>query len=148
MGLLVFDLSHNKYIGVFFLMCFLANYLNFFGMTYILRNIGSSEVKLLRKKTNLYWSIMNALYALVVIMAVVWVDWIGPRCHKHKLYPPCLNFSSALFIFNAIYHVIIHKKGYWLTWEGAGDTLLPAADGQKVKKLTQNLSFQKEMFTE
>lgn len=41
----------------------------------------------------------------------------GPWCTETALYPPVLNFSAALFVFNALFHFYMHYNNYWLRWE-------------------------------
>ena len=149
---MAFDLG-TKYIFAFFFMCFAANYLNFFGFTYLLRNLNSPEAKTLREKTHGYWYIMNTLYIVVLVLSIVFLGWLGPKCKPRKIYPPCMNFASMLFIANSIYHYMIHKKGYWLKWEGAvgsdnQQTLLAQESGVKVNKLTKDIKLVRPMFEE
>jgi len=93
---------------------------------------------------------MNSLYVLVMVLALSWLSRLGPKCRPNKLYPPCMNYASILFIINSIYHYYIHKQNYWLKWEGANETLLPLAEGQKVRfqKVTKDLTLMKPIFQE
>ena len=145
-GLLLFDFG-TQYIAAFYLMTFFSNYLNFFGMNMLLRNIPSKESETLRSKTNVYWYVMNGLYVLVFVLSIVFLDRLGPKCKKDKIYPACLNFCSILFIINSIFHFIIHKKGYWLNWEGENQTLLPQEEGAKVRfRVTKDVMLVKPIF--
>jgi len=67
----------------------------------------------LKKRTRVYFWIMNSLYAVVLGIAVF---WLRPVCRDAKVYPYVFNFSAFLFILNCIYHYIIHSMDYGLTW--------------------------------
>ena len=41
----------------------------------------------------------------------------GPWCTDTVLYPPVMNFTAVLFVFNAVFHFYMHYNKYWLKWE-------------------------------
>lgn len=112
--LLFFDLG-QKFIAGFYLLVFFQNYINFLGFNYLVRKLRTPERKLLRKKTNLYFLVMNTLYLINFILT--FTKKYGPWCTQTNLYPPVLDFTAILFIFNAMFHFYAHYNGYWLRWE-------------------------------
>ena len=74
--LLVLDLT-TKWIAGFFLMTFLANFLNYFGLVVIWRNLPTTEGEALRQRTNVYFWVMNGLYLFVALSAAF---WLRPKC--------------------------------------------------------------------
>lgn len=77
LALVFFDVG-AKYIAGFYLIVFFQNYINFLGFNYLVRKLRTPERKLLRKKTNLYFLVMNMLYLVNFIMTFT-VNY-GPWC--------------------------------------------------------------------
>lgn len=75
-GLCILDLT-TKYIALFFVLILIANYLNFIGFIFILRNVPTEEGQKLRKNTTIYMWVMNGLYIVVVFLACT---WLRPVC--------------------------------------------------------------------
>lgn len=113
-AVMAFDLG-TKYIFGFYLLVFFSNFINFLGLNYLVRKLRTPERKLLRKRTNLYFLIMNILYMVCFVMTLT--NEYGPWCTPTQLYPPVMNFANVLFIFNAAMHFFMHSQGYWLKWE-------------------------------
>jgi hypothetical protein len=88
--------------------------MNFWSLMYLLRNVETSEGIMLRKRTRVYNFLMNALYIFVMLAAIF---WLPPVCQNGKVYPHVFNWSAMCFIFNAVYHWIIHSMDYGLYWE-------------------------------
>jgi len=109
-----FDLG-TKYIAGFYLLEFFTNFINFLGMNYLVRKLKTPERKLLRRKTNFYFLIMNLLYMVCFVMS--FTAAFGPFCTNTQLYPPVMRFATILFLINAGWHTYMHKKNYWLRWE-------------------------------
>lgn len=96
----------QKIIPVFFVLIFLANYFNFVGFYFILRTLPCMEGRRLRRRTKIYFFVMNCLYLSVIIMSFFPTFW--PVCTDEKAYPPVLNFASMLFIVNYIFHFVVN----------------------------------------
>ena len=110
-ALVFFDWG-TKYVAGFYILAFFQNYINFLGFNYLVRKLRTPERKKLRSKTNVYFGIMNALYLVNFIMT--FTKGLGPWCTQTKLYPPVMNFSAVLFVFNACFHFYAHSNDYWL----------------------------------
>lgn len=113
-AIIAFDIG-TKYIAGFYILVFLSNFINFLGMSYLVRKLKTPERKLLRRKTNFYFLIMNLLYMVCFVMS--FTNEYGPWCTNNNLYPPVVNYATVLFFMNAAYHSYMHSKGYWLRWE-------------------------------
>lgn len=113
-AVIAFDLG-TKYIAGFYILVFFSNYINFLGFNYLVRKLRTPERKLLRKRTNLYFLIMNSLYIICFLMTLS--ENYGPWCTPKRLYPPVMTFASILFVLNAAMHFFMHSQGYWLKWE-------------------------------
>jgi hypothetical protein len=113
-GLVVFELG-VKYIAVFFAMIFIANYINFLGFNILVRNLNTPEGKELKNRTNPFFITMNLLYIIVACLS--FTVTFGPVCKKQKLYPMILSFVELLLVINAVYHIFMHYKKYYLRWE-------------------------------
>jgi len=102
-----------KIIPVFFLLILLANYFNFVGFFYIMRNLPCTQGRVLRRKTKAYFGIMNCLYALVVGLS--FVPGLRPLCTDEKVYPYVMNLASCLFVVNYLFHWLINcNKEYFM----------------------------------
>lgn len=112
--MLIQDLT-KKVIGGIWLLCTGANYINFLGMMYLLRNLKTNEGEALKKRTDCYFIFMNAMYGLSLVTA--FIPKFGPTCTATRMYPPCMNLSSFLFLINCVYHHVMHKKQYGLKWD-------------------------------
>jgi len=112
--LLWLDTLGPKYIVAFFVMTLLANYMNFWSLMYLVRNVETTEGVALRRRTKVYYYVMNALYIIVILVACFLYQ---PICKAGNVYPVVFNWSAFLFIFNALYHWIIHSMDYGLLWE-------------------------------
>jgi len=66
-SLIAFDLG-TKYIAGFYLLVFFSNFINFLALNYLVRRLKTPERKLLRRKTNFYFMLMNILYMGVFAM--------------------------------------------------------------------------------
>jgi len=119
-GVLIFDLT-KKYILCFFLLIYLANYINFLGFNQLIRmlNTGESEVESLKKRTNCYFYTMNFLYAANLVLACF--EYFGPFCSQNNLYPKCLTSAAALYVINYGYHRYLHGNHYFLKWGALKD---------------------------
>ena len=108
--LLVMDVTY-KIIPVFFVLILLANYFNFAGFFYILRSLPLMEGRHLRRRTKIYFLVMNCLYLAVIICACI--PHFHPLCTDEKLYPYVMNFASMLFIANYMFHFVVNvlKRG-------------------------------------
>lgn len=84
MSLIAFDLG-TKYIWGFYLLVFFSNYINFLGLNYLVRKLNSPERKILRRRTNFYFMLMNLLYMFNFVMT--FTESFGPWCTKTHLYP-------------------------------------------------------------
>jgi hypothetical protein len=113
-ALIAFDLG-TKYIAGFYILVFFANFINFLGFNYLVRKLRTPERKLLRKRTNMYFLIMNMLYIICFVMTLT--NEYGPWCTQTQLYPPVMNFATVLFCMNAAMHFFMHSQNYWLKWE-------------------------------
>ena len=110
--LLAMDLT-IKIIPVFFVLILSANYFNFIGFWLILRNLPSVQGRSLRKRTKLYFLVMNLLYLLVVALACV--PGFQPKCTDKKLYPYVMTWASFLFVINYFFHCFVNcNKEYFL----------------------------------
>ncbi len=76
-AVIAFDLG-TKYIAGFYLLVFFSNFINFLGFNYLVRKLRTPERKLLRKRTNLYFLIMNMLYMICFVMTLT--SEYGPWC--------------------------------------------------------------------
>lgn len=115
-GLIVLE-ETTKYIFGYFIMVTASNYFNFLGFYKILGNLGGAPGEALREKTKWYFRVMNGLYALTLLLS--FVPRFGPTCTSEKVYPPCMNWASTLFLVNFVFNMIIaFKKDYFLG-EGA-----------------------------
>jgi len=76
-AVMAFDLG-TKYIAGFYLLVFFSNFINFLGLNYLVRKLRTPERKLLRKRTNLYFLIMNILYMVCFVMTLT--NEYGPWC--------------------------------------------------------------------
>ena len=112
--LLWLDTIGPKLIAAFFMITFFANYMNFWSLMYLVRNVETTEGVALRRRTRVYFYVMNFLYIFVACVAIF---WLRPVCKYGKLYPYVFNWSAMLFVFNALYHFIIHSMDYGLLWE-------------------------------
>lgn len=108
-----------KLIPLFFLLVLMANYFNFMGFFYVMRNLPGNKGRQMRKRTKTFFVVMNCLYAAVLTIAFI-PGW-RPMCHDHKSYPAVLNFASCLFIINYIFqwYIKCHKKFFMEEAEGA-----------------------------
>ena len=113
-AIIAFDVG-TKYIAAFFILSFVTNFINFLGMSYLVRKLKTPERKLLRRKTNFYFLVMNVLYIVCFVMSLT--NEFGPWCTNTKLYPPVMNYATVLFFMNAAFHSFMHYKKYWLRWE-------------------------------
>ena len=113
-ALICFDLG-TKYIAGFYILVFFSNFINFLGLNYLVRNLKSPERKLLRRKTNFYFMVMNVLYMMNFVMT--FTAGYGPWCNSERLYPAVMNYSAWLFVINFVFHCYMHKNNYWLRWE-------------------------------
>lgn len=113
-AIIAFDVG-TKYIAGFYVLEFATNFINFLGMSYLVRKLKTPERKLLRRKTNFYFLVMNLLYMVCFVMS--FTNEYGPWCTNTNLYPPVMNYATFLFFMNAGYHSYMHSKGYWLRWE-------------------------------
>ena len=103
----------KKIIPVFFILILLANYFNFIGFNYILKNLPCMHGRILRKRTRMYFFSMHCLYVIVACMAA-WPTFY-PICRIDKPYPLVMNLASCLFIVNWIFHLVINRnKDYFL----------------------------------
>ena len=103
----------KKIIPVFFILVLLANYFNFVGFNYILKNLPCMQGRILRKRTRIYFLSMHILYVTVGVMAA-WPTFY-PICRENKPYPVVMNLASCLFIVNYIFHLTINRnKEYFL----------------------------------
>lgn len=114
LAMVFFDFG-AKYIAGFYAIVFAQNYINFLGFNYLVRKLRTPERKLLRKKTNFYFLVMNLLYFTCFLMS--FSSKYGPWCTDSILYPPVMNFTAVLFVFNAVFHFYMHYNKYWLQWE-------------------------------
>jgi hypothetical protein len=105
-AVIAFDLG-TKYIAGFYILVFFSNFINFLGFNYLVRKLRTPERKLLRKRTNLYFLIMNILYMVCFVMTLT--NEFGPWCKPTQLYPPVMNFANVLFCFNAAMHFFMHS---------------------------------------
>lgn len=112
--MLFFDLT-VQYIFAFFLMIYLANYINFLGYNVLIRRIKTQEGPMLKQRTNIYFYVMNGLYVANLLLAVT--DWYGPWCNQDWLYPLCLHSAALLYVANFVYHLYLNKNDYFLKWE-------------------------------
>jgi hypothetical protein len=71
--LLWLDTIGPKYIIAFFVITFLANYMNFWSLMFLVRNVETTEGVFLRDRTRVYYYCMNALYIFVGLAAIFWV---------------------------------------------------------------------------
>jgi len=110
----VLDLT-TKWIFLFFILIVIANYLNFIGLIMILRNVPTHEGHVLKARTTIYMWIMNALYAVLVILAIFVVP---PVCQHKQVYPYVMNWAAILFLVNAAYNFVMYYLNFGLTWEG------------------------------
>lgn len=76
-AVIAFDLG-TKYIAGFYILVFFSNFINFLGFNYLVRKLRTPERKLLRKRTNLYFLIMNILYIVCFVMTLT--NEFGPWC--------------------------------------------------------------------
>ena len=76
-AVIAFDLG-TKYIAGFYILVFFSNFINFLGFNYLVRKLRTPERKLLRKRTNLYFLIMNILYMICFVMTLT--AEFGPWC--------------------------------------------------------------------
>ena len=107
----------KKLIAGFFILVFMSNYFNFLGFYKILDNLPGLPGMKLKEKTRWYFITMNCLYAATLLLA--FVPRFGPKCTSDKVYPPCMNWVSCLFIINFIFHCVINcRKNYFFS-EGA-----------------------------
>jgi hypothetical protein len=113
-SLIAFDLG-TKYIWGFYLLVFFSNYINFLGLNYLVRKLNSPERKILRRRTNFYFMLMNLLYMFNFVMT--FTETFGPWCTKTHLYPEVMSYSSWLFVINFFFHCYMHYQNYWLRWE-------------------------------
>lgn len=113
-ALICFDLG-TKYIAGFYILVFFSNFINFLGLNYLVRKLKSPERKLLRRKTNFYFMVMNVLYMMNFVMT--FTAGYGPWCNQERLYPAVMNYSAWLFVINFVFHCYMHKNNYWLRWE-------------------------------
>lgn len=67
-ALIAFDLG-TKYIAGFYILVFFSNFINFLGFNYLVRKLKTPERKLLRKRTNLYFLLMNMMYIVCFFMS-------------------------------------------------------------------------------
>ena len=110
--LLVMDVT-VKIIPVFFVLILLANYFNFVGFNYILKNLPCMHGRILRKRTRFYFFTMHCIYVVVAVMAA-WPPFY-PMCREGKPYPLVMNLASCLFLVNYIFHLVINRnKDYFL----------------------------------
>jgi len=122
-ALLIQDLT-IKLIPTFWFLCMAANYINFLGLMYLLRNLKTREGESLKARTKVYFIVMNCLYGLTLFAA--FIPRFGPTCSSSRLYPPVMNWSCFLFVANCVYHMFQHYKyEYGLKW----DTQLVGEDG-------------------
>jgi hypothetical protein len=105
-ALIAFDLG-TKYIAGFYILVFFSNFINFLGFNYLVRKLRTPERKLLRKRTNLYFLLMNMMYIVCFFMS--FTNRFGPWCTDDELYPPVMNFATVLFVFNAAMHFLMHS---------------------------------------
>jgi len=103
-GMVILDLT-IKWIFLFFICIFVANYLNFIGLLMILRNILTHEGHVLKAKTNIYMWVMNGLYIVLLIMACFITP---PVCQHKKVYPFVLNWAGIMFLINAGFNFILY----------------------------------------
>jgi len=105
-----------KIIPAFFVLILLANYFNFIGFHYILKNLPTSQGRALRRKTKAYFLTMHALYAIVVFIACM--PNLHPLCSEDKKYPRVMMWLSFLFLVNYCFHwYIFCKKDEYLVQE-------------------------------
>lgn len=76
-SVIAFDLG-TKYIAGFYILVFFSNFINFLGFNHLVRKLRTPERKLLRKRTNLYFLIMNILYIICFVMTLT--AEFGPWC--------------------------------------------------------------------
>lgn len=110
---LIFDMT-KKYIFGFFLLIFVSNYFNFLGFNFLVRNLDTEDAPNLKKRTNLYFILMNCAY--IATFGLAFVVWFGPWCSQDNLYPPVLTFCAILYWINCGYHYYLNKHGYFLRW--------------------------------
>lgn len=89
-GMFFFEIG-TKFIAAFFLMIYIANYINFLGFNFLTRNLRTPEGKYLKKKMNPYFITMNVLY--IIVAGLSFVEYFGPWCTGKKVYPPVLSFA-------------------------------------------------------
>jgi hypothetical protein len=110
LGVVVFDLT-KKYIVVFFLLIYSADYFNFVGYNVMLRSLKVSDAQKLKKRTGIFFIVMNILYLLNLILA--FTDLFGPWCSPH-VYPLCFTFAAALYWMNYSYHTYLKSNHYFI----------------------------------
>ena len=109
-----------KLIPLFFLLVLLANYFNFVGFFYIMKNLPSNRGRNLRKRTKTYFVTMNCLY--LGVLALSFVPGFRPMCTDEKVYPVVMNFASCLFLLNYMFQWVIRCNKDWFM---ADEGLLP-----------------------
>jgi hypothetical protein len=113
-ALIAFEVG-RMYVAGFYILVFFSNFINFLGMSLLVRKLKTPERKLLRRKTNFYFLIMNLLYMVCFVMS--FTQEYGPWCTNTNLYPPVMNYATVLFFMNAAFHTFMHYKKYWLRWD-------------------------------
>ena len=104
----------TKYIFGFFLLIFVSNYFNFLGFNFLVRNLDTEDAPLLKKRTNVYFILMNCAY--IATFGLAFVVWFGPWCSSDNLYPPVLTICALLYWVNCGYHYYLNSHGYFLKW--------------------------------
>lgn len=110
---LIFETT-TKYIFGFFLLIFFSNYFNFLGFNYLIRNLDTDDAASLKKRTNVYFILMNIAY--IVVFSLSFIKWFGPWCSPSNLYPPVLTLCAILYWANCGYHYYLNTHGYYLVW--------------------------------
>ena len=118
--LIVLDM-YKKLIAGFFILIFFSNYFNFVGFYKILDHLPDQARAQLKAKTRPYFIVMNALYALTLLLA--FIPMFGPECRANKVYPACMNWTANLFIINFVFHCVIkYNKDYFFKPSAASGT--------------------------
>lgn len=129
----------QKLIAGFFVLIFMSNYFNFLGFYKILEHLPGAPGNKLRERTRWYFIAMNCLYAATLLLA--FIPRFGPTCTSDKVYPPCMNWVSCLFIINFIFHCVIScRKNYFFS-EGSiadGDSNYPDYVNAELAEIDNN----------
>ena len=98
----------TKYIAGYWILILASNYFSFLGFYKILTVMPGTPGEVAKRRTKWYFRIMNGLYVIALLLA--FLPRFGPYCTATKVYPPCLNWASMLFIINFIFHVCVACK--------------------------------------